>query len=72
MALRISVSETSCTHEASDNHFSYVKSCSALLTVVMIAVATEKCRYIIFYYYAFLGVPRTFKWARYFDEELEK
>jgi len=30
-------------------------------------VATEKCRYIIFHYYAFLGVLHTFKWVSYFE-----
>jgi len=72
MSITISVAETSCTHEASGNHFNWVKSCSALFTLMMIAVATEKCRYSIFYYYAFLGVLSTFKWAPYFEGEYGK
>jgi hypothetical protein len=35
-----------------------------MLTLMMIAVKTEKC-----YYYAFLGVLQTFKWVPYFEGE---
>jgi hypothetical protein len=36
---------------------------------MMIAIATEKCRYSVFYYNAFLGVLHTFKWAPYVEGE---